>query len=143
MFGEYKTLYPSPNYKYDCQRAWLCHGLGPFSQYHASLIIDVILDERALRSTVQRIDTLNDKIRAAQKLPSDNSEFDKLEEEWERLKKARANQMQKLYEDECFLGMGSLRKGYNSVKSNPAWYLREEPVEDCIGRGGCCSRQCG
>ncbi|CAG7935789.1 unnamed protein product [Penicillium nalgiovense] len=38
------------------------------------------------------------------------------------------------------LHMRSLRKGYNSVKSNPAWYLREELVEDCIGRRGCCSR---
>ena len=50
--------------------------------------------------------------------------------------------MLKFYEDECFLGTGSLRKGYKSVKSNPAWYLREELVKDCIGRGGCCRWQC-
>lgn len=41
------------------------------------------------------------------------------------------------------LCVGSLRRGYMSVKSNPAWYLREELVEDCVSRGGCCSRDCG
>lgn len=61
----------------------------------------------------------------------------------EKLKKTRADQVRTLYEWECMLRVGSLRRGYISVKSNPAWYLREELVEDCISRGGCCSRDCG
>lgn len=36
-----------------------------------------------------------------------------------------------------------LKELYDSLREDPKWYLREELVEDCKGRGGCCARECG
>lgn len=58
-------------------------------------------------------------------------------------KKIRSHQVRTLYEWECMIRVGSSRRGYISVKSNPALYLREELIEDCVSREGCCSRDCG
>ena len=89
---------------------------------------------------------MNNKIRAAEKLADidgNSSQLKELEKQLQELKKTRSRKVRVLYEWECMLRMGSLIKGYISVKSNPAWYLREELVEDCVSRGGCCSRDCG
>lgn len=142
MFGEYRTLSVKPTYSYTTY-GWVYHGR---SQYDCDLVIDIILAETSLRSTVQREDALNNKIRAAEKLADidgNSSQLKELEKQLQELKKTRSRKVRVLYEWECMLGMGSLRKGYISVKSNPAWYLREELVEDCVSRGGCCSRDCG
>lgn len=32
---------------------------------------------------------------------------------------------------------------YYALRRDPLWYMREEMVHDCAGRGGCCSRGCG
>lgn len=144
MLGEYRTLSTLSNYTYSGGCAWVYHGLS--SLYDANLLINIMRAEYSLRSTVQREDALNNKIRAAKKLLSvdDNDlQLDQLEEEWKKLKKTLSYQVRDLYEKECMLRTGSLRKGYISVKSNPAWYLRKELVEDCISKGGCCSRDCG
>ncbi|KAJ5510103.1 hypothetical protein N7453_002206 [Penicillium expansum] len=144
MLGEYGTLSAKSTYSYTNTDGWVYHDR--FSKYHVTLVIDIILAENSLRSTVQREDALINKIRAAKKLTGvdDNDvELGPLEEELKELKKTRCHRVRDLYEEECQLRMGSLRRGYMSVKSNPAWYLREELVEDCIGRGGCCSRDCG
>lgn len=82
---------------------------------------------------------MNNKIRAAEKLADidgNSSQLKQLEKKLEKLKKKpRSHQVRTLYEWECMLRVGSLRRGYISVKSNPAWYLREELIEDCISRG--------
>lgn len=162
MFGEYRTLSAKPGYSYTYTDGWtlsanpvysytytdgwVYHG---HSRYSCESVIRIILAETSLRSTVQREDALNNKIRAVKKLadidsnPSQLKQLKQLEKELEKLKKTRSHQVRTLYEWECMLRVGSLRRGYISVKSNPVWYFRKELVEDCISRGGCCSRDCG
>ncbi|CAG8898730.1 unnamed protein product [Penicillium egyptiacum] len=147
MLGEYMTLFTSSGYVYHSKQ--VCHGLFSAykpSTYNTTLFIGIIWAETSLRSTVQRENALNDKIGAAKKLSNiDDSDLqcDQLEEELEEVKKTRAHQERDLYEKESMLPMTSLKKGYDSVKGNPAWYLQKELVEDCIGKGGCCSWDCG
>lgn len=38
---------------------------------------------------------------------------------------------------------GPLTKGFELWRSNPQWYMHRVLREDCAGRGGCCSRDCG
>lgn len=136
-------LYAWSDYRYSGSSKRILHGL--FSVYRATLLIDIIWAETSLRSTIQREDALNAKIRTAKKVPDmeiKNLQLDQIEEELGKLRKTRARQERDFYEEESMLPMTSLKRGYNSVKSHPAWYLRAELVEDCIGRGGCCSRDC-
>lgn len=55
-------------------------------------------------------------------------------------KKYRAHELD-LYAEKCLLSP-YLRDFWDHVRQNPTWYLREELVRDCIGRSGCCSRNC-
>lgn len=34
-------------------------------------------------------------------------------------------------------------KYFDSLRYERLWYMRDEMVDDCAGRGGCCSRGCG
>ena len=36
-----------------------------------------------------------------------------------------------------------LKKIYDRIRQNPALYHRKELTNDCVERGGCCSRSCG
>jgi hypothetical protein len=39
--------------------------------------------------------------------------------------------------------VGVLKRGLDLWRSNPSWYMHRVLVADCIGRQGCCSRDCG
>ncbi|KGO66308.1 hypothetical protein PITC_099580 [Penicillium italicum] len=114
MFGGYGTLSAKSTYRYNTKNAWVYHDR--FSKYDVTLVINIILAENSLRSTVQREDALNSKIRAAKKLASvdDNDiKVDSLEEELKELKKTRCHRVRDLYEKESILlgifGKSSLR----------------------------------
>jgi hypothetical protein len=47
-----------------------------------------------------------------------------------------------LYEQQATLPALYLKPTLAYLTQNPAWYLRKELTDDCIARGGCCSRQC-
>jgi hypothetical protein len=34
----------------------------------------------------------------------------------------------------------SIKNLYDTVRRNTIWFMRKEMVQDCSGRGGCCSR---
>jgi len=36
----------------------------------------------------------------------------------------------------------TLKKAYDEIRQDPAWYLQKELIKDCIAKGGCCSRGC-
>lgn len=38
---------------------------------------------------------------------------------------------------------GALTRGFDLWRSHPRWYMHRVLVEDCVGRGGCCGRECG
>lgn len=44
---------------------------------------------------------------------------------------------------EAALPYGSLKSLYDSLREDPAWYLRKSLVEECAASGGCCGRKCG
>lgn len=48
-----------------------------------------------------------------------------------------------LHNAETQLPQRPLKNIYDRIRQNPAWYLRKELTNDCVGRGGCCSRSCG
>ena len=37
----------------------------------------------------------------------------------------------------------ALERAFKQWRSNPRWYMHSILVEDCVNRGGCCSRDCG
>lgn len=87
MFGQYRTLSAKPAYSYTNTHGWVYHGR---SQYSCDLVINIILAETSLRSTVQREDAMNNKIRAAEKLADidgNSSQLKQLEKKLEKLKK--------------------------------------------------------
>lgn len=75
MFGEYRTLSAKPGYSYTHTDGWVYHGR---SRYSCESVIRIILAETSLRSTVQREDALNNKIRAAKKLADIDSNSSQL-----------------------------------------------------------------
>ncbi|KGO38398.1 hypothetical protein PEX1_092620 [Penicillium expansum] len=104
MLGEYGTLSAKSTYNYTNTDGWVYHDR--FSKYHVTLVIDIILAENSLRSTVQREDALINKIRAAKKLTGvdDNDvKLGPLEEELKELKKTRCHRVRDLYEEESIL----------------------------------------
>ena len=44
---------------------------------------------------------------------------------------------------EAALPYGTLKSLYDSLREDPAWYLRKSLVEECAASGGCCGRKCG
>ncbi|CAG8372372.1 unnamed protein product [Penicillium salamii] len=40
------------------------------------------------------------------------------------------------------LPIGTINNEYYSLRQSSTWYLRQELVNDCAKRGGCCSRNC-
>ena len=47
-----------------------------------------------------------------------------------------------LYRAESMLRL-EFKEAYDSLRRDVRWFMREEMVQDCSDRGGCCSRECG
>lgn len=65
------------------------------------------------------------------------------ESDLEDIKEVTWNIAQALYNTESMLPQRPLRKIYDEIRQNPAWYLRKELIQACMRRGGCCGRSCG
>lgn len=48
-----------------------------------------------------------------------------------------------LYLKEAAMPEWPLKTLYDSLREEPAWYLRTGLIDDCAARGGCCARKCG
>lgn len=109
------------------------------------VFVDITLAESELRESVQRAERLEDRLRMLQKTMSGDDETKKLykcDEELNTLRKTIDLKQQDLCDKESLLPRKPLKDTYDKIRQNPAWYLDEEFVKDCIGRGGCCSRGC-
>lgn len=106
---------------------------------------DIIIAEYCLREIVQREQTLKNKIRIIQKIGTPED----LKKQAEQNKQAReilrrySEAEYNLYGAELRLPIGTVHKEYHSLRQSSTWYLRQELVDDCAKRGGCCSRNCG
>ena len=82
---------------------------------------------------------------ALQKAVAIESDTAQLEEANKQLEEAQAQYPKKeyaLYRAEYALDMDS-KNAYDSLRRDAKWFMREEMVQECSDRGGCCSRECG
>lgn len=107
------------------------------------LFAGLIVAEADLRGLVQRHERLQRQLKAQEKLPpGDKSRSHSLVNELESIKRELMQQEYRFYEKEAQLP-DRWKEMYDSVREDPKWYCRAELVQDCIARGGCCSRDCG
>ncbi|CAG8154536.1 unnamed protein product [Penicillium nalgiovense] len=137
----------------DCKR--LIYG---FERIGRERIADVLLAEHALRELSQREETLHHRVMALQKtiaIESDRLQPDKttpvestraeLEKTNQQLKEFQLQYARKeyaLYQATSML-TSYFKELYDNLRRDPKWFMREELVQDCSDRGGCCGRECG
>jgi hypothetical protein len=118
------------------------HLLGPTSFDQSADFLNI---ETALRETFQQDITLNEKLIKAmtengchdhsksrdirEKLEASNRKYWLLERDWWAYRSG--------------FDEGPLTRGLDLWRSHPRWYMHRVLVDDCAGRGGCCSRSCG
>lgn len=110
------------------------------------LFIRLFTAERELRMLVQREEHMRTKGRAY--LKAINSTEDKvqvceLDSRLDELNRKYVEKELELHECELDLFERPLKEMYDNLRKDSTWYLRTELVEDCIAKGGCCSRDCG
>lgn len=119
-------------------------------QYGSDFIVrckltKLFLAEHALRELTQREETLHHKAIVLQKAMAIESNGAQLEKADKQLEEAQAQYSRKeyaLYRAISVLRL-ELKDAYHSVRRDSRWFMREEMVQDCSDRGGCCSRGCG
>ncbi|KAJ5371593.1 hypothetical protein N7517_003599 [Penicillium concentricum] len=129
-----KSFYLTENYEV------LIYGLNCISQRK---LADVLLAERALRElTWQPCPFIESYKAQSNKATAIESTRAQLEKANQQLKNAQLQYPRKeyaLYRAE----RRGLKEVYDSLRRDPKWFMREELVQDCSDRGGCCSRDCG
>ena len=130
---------------------------GKREPYHANLsyrsitfdreiFISVIENEYALRELAQRLEFLRKEIKGLEKMIDsevNHSQLAQLNTELGEAQKKHALQIYQHYRAESLLAYNSFKDEYDSLRQDPSWYMRDELVQDCKDRGGCCSRACG
>ena len=113
--------------------------------FERDICADLIIAGYKFRQTLQQKGTLERKIRVLEKLPENDEDEERLQlcyEELETVKRNHSQNEQKMFADESMIPPGPLKRDYDAMRQDPAWYLRKELIEDCFGRGGCCARGC-
>jgi hypothetical protein len=110
---------------------------------HIDLFANIFKAEYRLREIVQQERSLESKARATKKAVGNEKEAARYEEELTDLRRRYSEAEHDFYLAQTIIPPGPLRRSYNTLRENPTWYLREELVDDCVKRGGCCSRKCG
>ena len=125
------------------QTPWDCRIKNGSTTWYRETFIPVLENEYALRELVQRIKFLREKIQALEKIADlDQTQLAQLNAELEQAQKNRAQTAYQLYRAESLLG-DILKKKYDSLRQDPSWYMRQDLIQDCKDRGGCCNRACG
>lgn len=117
---------------------------GPDSVEKTKLIAIFRLDHH-IRLLAQREESLSYKAKALKKttdLTNDTMEVEEFDS------KIRRTQAQRVKDEYTMFRLVSelplfVKNLYYRLRLDPLWYMREEMVQDCAGRGGCCSRECG
>ncbi|KAJ6109858.1 hypothetical protein N7486_002093 [Penicillium sp. IBT 16267x] len=137
-----QKLIPHSNYNGNPPTKKLCYGEDGWVT--SSFAIEIIVAHYNLRAAVQRAEYLEKNMfnRAQTKLKTVfNAKF---HQEKKLIARNISILEKNLYECESKISLGSgLRKSYNLLRTNLAWYLRSELIDDCIELGGCCGRSCG
>lgn len=107
------------------------------------VFVDIMITEYVLREIVQREHALKIKARVSEKIATDKHEEARYDEQLRDLSQEYTKAEWEFYLAESMLPIGPVKRSYDILRQSPAWYLREELVEDCARRGGCCGRNCG
>lgn len=113
--------------------------------FDIAVFVDIIIAEYLLREIVQQEQSLNSKVRVLRKIATDKDKDKEAQynEELTSLLLQYGQAEYKLYLVETMLPIGPIKQSYDTLRENTTWYLRKELVDDCVKRGGCCSRSCG
>ncbi|KAJ5723877.1 hypothetical protein N7488_001912 [Penicillium malachiteum] len=110
-----------------------------------STFSNMLVAKYALRESVQRKEMLQDKIRSLEKAaaiePKGKVQLAKANSELDRDQIQVYRNQQALYRAEVRL-LPRVKEDYEKLRSDEDWYMREEMVQDCADKGGCCSRGC-
>lgn len=114
-----------------------------------SKLTELFLAEHALRELIQREEWLHHKVIALKKAMviesnenSDTTEFDNANKQLQEIQAEYPSKEYALYRAECRFHL-SFKDLYGSLRRDSKWFMREEMVQDCSDRGGCCGRECG
>ena len=126
--------------------------------FKGKTVVDVLLAEHALRELTQREETLHHRSMALQKtiaiesdrlqpdkttaIESTRAELEKTNQQLKEVQLQYARKEQALYEATSML-RPYFKVPYDKLRRDPKWFMREELVQDCSERGGCCGRECG
>ncbi|CAP98747.1 Pc22g14590 [Penicillium rubens Wisconsin 54-1255] len=99
--------------------------------------------EVALRENTQREIALKEKIEELAKEDTYATVVQDLQEELSTLSKEYWTLERRWWEIRSSYCDGPLARGIEFWRSQPKWYMHRVLVEDCVGRGGCCGRDCG
>ena len=121
-------------------------------------IVDVLLAEQALREISQREEALHHRALALQKtiaiesdrlqpdkttaVESTRAELDKMNQQLKEAQLQCSRKEYALYQATSML-IPYFKNLYDNLRHDPQWFMREELVQDCSDRSGCCSRECG
>ena len=114
-----------------------------------SKLIDLFLAEHALRELTQREEWLHHKVMALQKAiaitsneETDTTEFENANNQLKETQAQYPIREHALHLAECMFHLKT-KDAYDSLRRDVKWFMREEMVQDCSDRGGCCSRKYG
>lgn len=138
MFDSFGNFKPVRNYQDENKRLFE-YGRG--LQIPSRLFATIIQLEYFSRVTRQSHERLEKDFRSLKDPTKD--EIQVYESDLEDIKEVTWNIAQALYNTESMLPQRPLRKIYDEIRQNPAWYLRKELIQACMRRGGCCGRSCG
>lgn len=99
--------------------------------------------EVALRENTQREMALKEKIGHLSKEDTYVTVLQDLQEELSTLSTEYWTLERRWWEIRSSYDDGPLTRGIDFWRSQPKWYMHQVLVEDCMGRGGCCGRDCG
>lgn len=110
-------------------------------------ILAILRLDHNIRLLDQREESLNYKARALKKTTDIRNDIEQVSVK-DFDSKIMGTQAQRVKNEYTMFRLVSglprwLKDSYQELRRDPLWYMREEMVDDCADRGGCCSRGCG
>jgi hypothetical protein len=137
MFRRNKGLKPAQGYEIEPPDKNRSLKYGNGLEINIDILMKVIVTDYLLREILQAEEYITRKFRISEKKTFEEEKV--YETELQTLRRTYMT----IEHTESMIPLGPLRKYYDSLRQDPVWYLRRELVQDCITRGGCCSRGCG
>lgn len=140
MFDSFGNFKPVRDYQRKDRRLFE-YGRG--LQIPSQIFVTIIRFEHFLRACRQRKEQIEIDLRALKKSEADPNTRHEYERDLKLAEKLIWEITEGLHNAEILLPQRPLKKIYDKIRQNHAWYLRKELINDCVERGGCCGGTCG